>query len=121
MQTIFNTQIASSYKSNSQKIRVLTEYWVSSEIFCPNCGNNISNFENNRPVADFYCANCSEEYELKSKRDGIGKKIVDGAYSTMIDRLQSQNNPNFFFLNYDLKNYEVINFIVIPKHFFILK
>ena len=119
MQTTFNKQIADSYTSNSQKIRVLTENWVGSEVFCPNCGSNISNFENNRPVADFYCTNCSEEYELKSKRDNIDKKIVDGAYSKMIERLQSQNNPNFFFLNYDLENYEIINFVVIPKHFFI--
>ncbi|MCD4704474.1 restriction endonuclease [bacterium] len=119
MRTIFNTQIADSYKSNSQKIRVLTENWVGSEIFCPNCGGNVIDFENNRPVADFYCANCNEEYELKSKKDSIGKKIVDGAYKTMIERLKSSTNPNFFFLNYNLKNYEVVNFIVIPKHFFI--
>ena len=119
MKTFFNTQIADSYKSSSQKIRVLTENWVGSEIFCPNCGNNISDFENSRPVADFYCVNCSEEYELKSKKSNFGKKIVDGAYSTMIKRLQSQNNPNFFFLNYDLENSEIINFSVIPKHFFI--
>ncbi len=119
MQTVFNRQIADSYTSNSQKIRVLTENWVGSEIFCPNCGSNINNFENNRPVADFYCTNCSEEYELKSKGNGVGKKIVDGAYSTMIERLRSQNNPNFFFLNYDLENYEIVNFAVIPKHFFI--
>ena len=119
MQIVFNTQIANSYKSNSQKIRVLTEDWVGSEIFCPNCGSKISNFENNRPVADFYCIKCSEEYELKSKKSSIGKKIIDGAYSTMIERLQCQNNPNFFFLNYDLKNYEIINFAVIPKHFFV--
>ncbi len=49
----------------------------------------------------------------------MGKKIVDGAYKTMIERLQSANNPNFFFLNYNLKNYEILNFLVIPKHFFV--
>ena len=119
MQTFFNTQIASKYKSNAQKIRVLSEDWATKEIFCPNCGNSIVDYENNRPVADFYCPNCNEDYELKSKKDNIGKKIVDGAYSTMIERLQSQNNPNFFFLNYDLQTYEVINFLVIPKHFFV--
>lgn len=48
----------------------------------------------------------------------MGKKIVDGAYSTMIERLQSNQNPNFFFLNYDVKKFQVHNFIVIPKHFF---
>jgi len=35
----------------------------------------------------------------------------------MIQRLQSSSNPNFFFLNYT-KNYEVSNFLVIPKYFF---
>ena len=37
----------------------------------------------------------------------------------MVEQLQNQNNPNFFFLNYDLENYEIINFSVIPKHFFV--
>jgi type II restriction enzyme len=49
----------------------------------------------------------------------MGTKIVDGAYRTMIERLQSSNNPNFFLLNYDLQNFVVKNFFVIPKHFFI--
>jgi type II restriction enzyme len=88
-------------------------------LYCPSCGNKISEYENNKPVADFYCSMCQEDYELKSKKDNIGKKIVDGAYSTMIQRLQSDSNPNFFFLNYDKNNLNVTNFIVIPKHFFI--
>ena len=36
----------------------------------------------------------------------------------MIDRLKSAKNPNFFWLNYNEK-YEVHNFFVIPKHYFI--
>ena len=119
MKIVFNTKIAENYKNNSQKIKVLSESWVDNEIFCPNCGCNIDSYENNRPVADFYCPNCSEDYELKSKKDSMGKKIVDGAYKTMVERLLSANNPNFFFLNYDIRNYEVHNFVVIPKHFFV--
>lgn len=119
MRLTFNANLATQYKSQSQKIRVLTEDWVKSEVFCPNCGMSVSGYENNKPVADFYCQNCSEDYELKSKRDSIGKKIVNGAYQTMIERLESLHNPNFFFLNYDLRNYEVLNFVVIPKHFFV--
>jgi len=113
------SSIADTYNSNSQKIRVLTERWVNEYIYCPSCGNNISEYENNRPVADFYCLKCNEDYELKSKKDKIGKKIVDGAYSTMIERLQSDSNPNFFFLNYDKNSFDVANFIVIPKYFFV--
>lgn len=118
----FNTKLATNYKNNSQKIRVLTENWVDNQIFCPNCGNkSIDNYECNKPVADFYCSNCKEDYELKSKKDYVGNKIVDGAYRTMIERLNSNNNPNFFFLSYDSRKYEVINFLVIPKHFFVPK
>ncbi|MDQ7066865.1 MAG: DpnI domain-containing protein [Sulfurimonas sp.] len=90
------SSIADSYNSNSQKIRVLTEKWVNEYIYCPSCGEDIIEYENNKPVADFYCSKCSEDYELKSKKEKLGKKIVDGAYSTMIQRLQSDSNPNFF-------------------------
>ena len=119
MKIVFNKELTKDYKSASQKIRVLSENWVDEEIFCPNCGININSYENNKPVADFYCPNCKEEYELKSKKDSVGKKVLDGAYKTMIERLQSANNPNFFLLNYDISNYEVLNFFIIPKHFFI--
>jgi type II restriction enzyme len=112
-------EVAKGYSSSSQQIRIMTESWVNKLIFCPNCGNAISNFENNRPVADFYCKNCMEEYELKSKQGSVGKKVVDGAYSTMIERLNSNNNPNFFFLTYDKATFEVQNFLTIPKYFFV--
>jgi len=118
MDLTFNTNLATQYKNNSQKIRVLTENWVKNKIFCPSCGNNLYEFPNGQPVGDFYCDNCREEYELKSKKDKMGNRILDGAYKTMLERLQSENNPNFFFLNYNVKNYEVHNFVVIPKHFF---
>jgi len=101
-------------------MRVLTEHWVDNSIFCPNCGHlKIDRHPNNQPVADFYCTNCREDYELKSKRDTLGIKIVDGAYRTMLERLTSSNNPNLFLLNYDLENLEVTNLLVIPKHFFV--
>ena len=80
---------------------------------------DIDKYPNNQPVADFHCSNCCEEYELKSKHTAVGTKIVDGAYRTMLERLASSNNPNFFLLKYDLKNFEVTDFLVIPKHFFV--
>ncbi len=120
MNLSFNTKLANNYTSQSQKIRVLTEDWVNNQIFCPNCGHlDIDKYENNRPVADFFCSNCKEDYELKSKKAAIGNRLVDGAYRTMMERLQENNNPNFFILNYDLQNFEVLNFLVIPKHFFV--
>jgi type II restriction enzyme len=122
MQIAFNkpsAEQANRYKSASQKARVLSEAWVGQEVFCPSCGTNINHYENNRPVADFFCPKCSEEYELKSKQNSFGNRVVDGDYRTMIQRLKSQNNPNLFLLNYDLQSFEINNFLVIPKHFFV--
>lgn len=120
MKLNFDKKIAQGYTSPSQKIRVLSESWVRNQIYCPNCGHlDVSKYANNKPVADFYCSNCKEDYELKSKKESIGVKILDGAYRTMIERLQSSDNPNFFLLNYNLRNFSVLNFFVIPKHFFI--
>ncbi len=120
MQLTLDTKLGERFSSASQKIRVLTESWVDRSVFCPNCGfTAIDQYPNNKPVADFYCNNCKEDYELKSKKDAVGTKLVDGAYSTMIERLSSSNNPNFFLLNYNLRDYSIKNFLVIPKHFFV--
>lgn len=121
MNLLFNKKLAEGYSNNSQIARVLTEDWVKTNSYCPNCGNfNLDEFSNNRPVADFHCSNCKQEFELKSKKSNkVGKKIVDGAYSTMIERINSENNPNFFFLTYDARNWEVNNFLIIPKHYFV--
>jgi type II restriction enzyme len=70
-------------------------------------------------VSDFLCPNCKEDFELKSKKTSIANKIVDGAYRTMIERLEGSNNPSLFLMSYDLRNLEVLNLLVIPKHFFI--
>ena len=113
-------EIANAYTNPSQKIRVITETWVGKSIYCPSCGNpELSSQKNNSPVSDFYCETCQEEYELKSKKNNLGKKILDGAYSTMISRLADSNNPSFFFLNYEARSLQVKNFMVIPKHFFV--
>ena len=114
----FNQNLAANYKSEPQKIRVLSEDWVSNQSYCPNCsGEPLVEFTNNQPVADFYCSNCNEEFELKSKKAKLRNIINDGAYDTMIERINSDNNPNFFFLTYS-QEYSVNNFLIIPKQFF---
>lgn len=118
MNLAFNTKLATGYVSNSQIARVLTENWVLANSYCPSCGDlPLSEFENNRPVADFYCKKCSEEFELKSKKGKLSGVIADGAYTTMIERINSEKNPNFFFLTYT-KQWMVCDFLIIPKHFF---
>lgn len=114
----FNKQLAISYKSASQIIRVLSEDWVAKQSYCPNCNTQpLAEFANNKPVADFYCNNCSEQFELKSKKAKLSNIINDGAYDTMIERINSEDNPSFFFLTYSAE-FTVNNFLIIPKQFF---
>lgn len=119
MKLTFDENLITHYTSASQKIRVLSEAWVLKEIYCPNCGESIFEYQNNKPVADFYCTKCSEDFELKSKQGKFGKKISAGAYSKMIDRINSAQKPNFFFMGYLLKLLNVNDFFVVPKHFFV--
>jgi type II restriction enzyme len=116
----FDLSLAENYRSNSQKIRVLTENWVAGNLYCPICGKpRVEKYENNHPTGDFFCKNCESDFELKSKESKSGKlakTITDGNYDTMISRITSSQNPNFFFMTYN--NYKVSNFILIPNHFF---
>lgn len=117
----FDKSLAEGYKSKSQKVRVMSESWVGKNIFCPICGNpQICNLANNMPVADLRCDNCGEIFELKSKCGKSSSKITDGAYSTMIERINSMDNPDLFVLNYS-GSYEVTDLCLVPKFFFYRK
>ena len=120
MELAFDTEIVANYHSGTQIARVLTETWVKNNMYCPRCGNmHIKHFENNKPVADFFCPICKNEYELKSKNSTWGYKVNDGAYETMIDRITSNKNPDFFFMRYSKTELKVKDFMLIPKHFFV--
>lgn len=115
----FDLRLIEGYRSQPQKIRILTESWVGINSYCPNCGHkNLTKFDNNNPFADFYCEICNSEFELKSTLNTFRRKINDGAYSTMINKIRKAQNPNFLFLNYTAGN-SVNNFFAIPKHYFI--
>lgn len=120
MDTSFDPQLANGYKSGSQIARVLTETWTEQHMYCPVCGwPTISKFPNNKAVADFYCPNCNNQFEQKSKNGAFGEKISDGAYHTFIQRISSNDNPDFFIMNYSLKNMRVEELHFIPKFFFV--
>ena len=113
-----NKNLIPFYNSESQRIRVMSELWAVENMFCPCCGNtHISKTMNNTAVADFICDNCGEIFELKSKKGAIGNKIVDGAYETMIKRIDSNKNPCLFIAQYSAE-YAITDFILVPKFFF---
>jgi type II restriction enzyme len=107
-----------AYNSGSQKARVLSETWAASQAFCPQCGaERLTRFENNRPVADLYCTQCNEQFELKSQKSLFGTRVADGAFRTMCERLDSKQNPNLMLMNYGPAS--VKNLFVVPKQFFV--
>ncbi len=114
-----NVGLISKYTNKSQVARVLTEDWVLREIYCPSCGENREGYENNKPVADFCCKSCFEDFELKAKVGKIGKKVSAGSYEMMIQRIGSKEKPNFFFMGYQNQVWVVSDFFVVPKHFFV--
>lgn len=120
MELQMNPLLAENYHSPAQKIRVMTEHWAGENLYCPCCGNEtLNHFENNRPVADFFCPVCHEEFELKSKAGALGRVINDGAYNTMIARISMSNNPNLLFMGYDRASMKVCNLMLIPRYFFV--
>lgn len=115
----FDETLGEKYKSKTQKIRVMSENWIGQNMFCPCCGNpHIFKLKNNLPVADMKCDNCQEIFELKSTERKIGKKINNGAYSTMMERITSFTNPGLFIMRYSA-DYDVTDLIFVPKFFFI--
>jgi type II restriction enzyme len=91
-----------AYNSGSQQARVWTERWVAEQMFCPNCGApSLSQFPANSPVADFFCPSCTDQFEVKSQKKAFGAKVIDGAFSTKIERLSSATNPNLLLIGYD--------------------
>ena len=119
MDLTLNMSLGDRYKSATQKARVITEGWLEKNMYCPICGEPILNhYTANKPVADFFCEKCKEDFELKSRNSLIdtGQKITDGAYATMIERISDLNNPNLFVMTYHQEM--VTNLLLIPRHLF---
>lgn len=108
------------FTSGTQKAKDITEAWVATSMFCPNCGNSrLNQFPANLPVADFFCTKCQDQFELKSQKKAFGNKLANGAYQTKIDRLNSDNSPNLILLNYEAVALTVRNVCLVPKRFFV--
>ena len=110
---------AAVFTSPSQNARVWTEQWVDAYLFCPNCGApKLTKYANNKPVADFACGHCREDYELKSQKARFGSKVMDGAFGTMCMRLAADDNPNLILMSYDHARLSVSDLLFVPKYFF---
>lgn len=119
--SLYDAELLTCFKSNSQKARVLTEKWISSQMYCPCCLNNrLSSYPNNQRAYDFFCEKCGNNFQLKSTKNPFGNKIIDGEFKTMYSVIKSGKAPNFFILHYSSENWLVKTLILIPSFFFTL-
>ena len=108
-------EAANGYKSASQKARVITETWTSSNMYCPACVcNYLHKTKDNTAVVDFICEKCDSQFQLKATSKLIGRKIVDAAYDGMMKAIKENSLPHLLLLSYDNYMATVNDLIVIP-------
>ena len=108
----------SSYKSASQRARVLTESWIPVNALCPACGGAYVKTPNNTKALDFNCKSCARPFELKSSKTKFGKRVVDGAYESMITAIREDRQPNLILMNYRLP-FSVSDLFILPRRFIV--
>ncbi len=117
MDLTLNLALGDTYKSATQKARVISEAWVEGNAYCCLCGGSLLRAHNNARVLDLMCIQCNGGFELKSTRGAFSSKVPDGAFKSMMGRLANISSPNFFFLTYDGRTSYVTNFFAIPTYF----
>lgn len=94
MNRSFNQALGAGYTNPRQKIRLMSESWLSEQGFCLHCGNPaLRRFSNNRAVVGFFWPNCLNEYKLKSKGGPLGEKLPT---ALIIPSLQRAAGNRFF-------------------------
>ena len=105
------------YKNNSQRARVATEAWGTENLYCLNCeSNQLSCAPPNTAAVDFTCPECESSFQLKAQSHSFGGKIVDAAYTTMLQKIRADQTPNLIALHYELADWKVRNVFLVP-HF----
>ena len=99
MQLNCDTSIASAYTSQSQRSRVLSEAWFAENGYCLACeANKLTQSAPNTKATDFSCLVCGHRYELKTFLKRPPKSLPDGAYSSLMNRINSHSAPTLCLL-----------------------
>jgi type II restriction enzyme len=110
-------ELATAFKSGSQKAGKVTEAWGADNFYCPNCSSpKLDWLKPGTKASDYKCPACGFWYQLKSKQSRIGNSITDGAYGVMMEAIRNDALPSFYFLHYDLDTWSVRNLLLVP-HF----
>lgn len=91
--------IAASYKSPAQRARVISELWFEKNSYCLACDSeSLRRSTPNTMATDFSCEICGHRYELKAFLKRPNKSLVDGAYVSLISRIQNGSTPTLCLL-----------------------
>jgi type II restriction enzyme len=115
----FDTGLAEGYRSASQRARRLSEGWFGTCMYCASCGAApLGSFANNARANDFFCNACGANFELKSGQRRFGPTVPDGAFATMIARLERQGGgPHLALLRYCPEALAVRDLFLVPACF----
>lgn len=118
MNLTMNGHLADGYKSAAQIARVVTEDWVSLNLYCPACtSNSLKKNPTNTQAIDLTCPQCFQVFQLKSGKRWNQYKVVDAAFRPMIEAIRSDRVPNLLLLQYSAY-WQVQNLVLIPYFFF---
>ena len=110
--------LGSGYKSGNQQARVISESWCANNLYCPACPSpRLKDLPRNAKAVDFICERCSSPYQLKSAKTPLGTKVLDSAYSVMIDRIERGTMPHLLVMRYDA-TWKISALLLIPGFFF---
>jgi len=115
------TEGLQNYKSASQRARIGTESWGTTNLFCPACESpHLDVAPRNTVAVDYFCPACESPFQLKSQSKPLGSKILDAAYSEMKRAVLEDRTPNLFVLHYDLDTWAVRTVLLVPHFAFAL-
>jgi type II restriction enzyme len=107
------------YKSRSQLARIATEAWGAENLYCPNCDSpRLAASTANTPAIDYSCPQCRALFQLKAQSHVFAGRIVDAAYSAMLETIRRDRVPNLVALHYAADRWEVLNLFLVPRFAF---
>lgn len=119
MQLELPTADLDHYKSASQRVRVATESWAATNLYCANCTSpKLVSSPPNTPAVDYTCPECKSPFQLKSQARPLANRLTDAAYETMHRAIQDGKAPNLLVLHYRPEEWKVWNLVLVPRFAF---
>lgn len=102
MELCCDVEVGSGYRSFAQRARVISEHWFEKNSYRLACDSErLVRAAANSRALDFSCAGCGHSYELKTFARRPYKSLVDGAYASLMSRIQSSSAPTLCLLERD--------------------